>query len=73
MTLKFYGFFQKILSTKFHENPSSGNLVACGRTDRQTDGHDAAIVVFCNAANAPKWQTPRTKIDDQADIEQCWM
>ena len=31
---------------KFHENPSGGNRVSCGRTDRQTDRHDEANSPF---------------------------
>jgi hypothetical protein len=35
---------------KFHENPSSGSRVLCGRTVGQTK----MIVAFRNFANAPK-------------------
>jgi len=34
-------FSKKTPNTKFHENPSGGNLVvSCGRTVGQTDRHD---------------------------------
>jgi hypothetical protein len=62
--------FPKMLSTKFHENPASGNLVACGRTDRQTAMMQLSSLSAILRTRL-KWQTPRTKIDDQADIEQC--
>ena len=34
--------FEKFPNIKFHENPSSGSRVLCGRTDRQsqTEEHD---------------------------------
>jgi hypothetical protein len=34
-------FFRKIPKCQIHENPSHGRrVVACGRTNRQEDGHD---------------------------------
>jgi hypothetical protein len=50
--------FEKFSIIKFHENPSSGSrVVACGRTDRQTDRQTdmtKVIVSFRNFAYAPK-------------------
>jgi len=36
--LIFSAYFQKIFSTKFHQNPSSGSGVPCGLTGRHTNG-----------------------------------
>ena len=42
--------FEKVLNTKFYQNPSSGCLVVpCGQTDMTE-----LIVAFRNFANAPK-------------------
>jgi len=47
-------FSKNTRNIKFHENPSSGSrVVACGRTDRQTD-MTKLIVAYRNFANAPK-------------------
>jgi len=50
--LEFSGqIFEKSSNIKLHENPSSGSrVVACGRTYRQTDGHDET--------NSPSSQLP---------------
>ena len=46
--------FEKHSNIKFHENPSSGSrVVACGRTDGQTD-MAKSVAAFRNFANAPK-------------------
>jgi hypothetical protein len=46
--------FEKYSNSKFHANVSSGgHIVACGQTDRQTDGHDEAnshFLQFCQCA-----------------------
>ena len=43
--------FEKYSTTKFHENPSSGNrVVPCG----QKDGHGKANSRFRNSAQLPK-------------------
>ena len=40
---------------KFHENPHSGSqVVPCRQTDRRTERHFEADVVFGNFANAPE-------------------
>jgi hypothetical protein len=42
--------FEKVLNTKFYQNPSIGSLVVpCGQTDMTE-----LIVAFRNFANAPK-------------------
>ena len=46
--------FEKVLNTKFYQNPSSGGrVVSCGQKDRRTD-ISKLIVVFRNFVNAPK-------------------
>jgi hypothetical protein len=45
--------FEKYSNIRFHENPSSGSRVPCGRTDGQTH-MIKLIVAFRNLANAPK-------------------
>jgi len=43
--------FQKSSNTKFHENPSCGSrVVACGRTEKQTDRHGEAICLFSQSS-----------------------
>jgi hypothetical protein len=64
-------FFSKD-STKFRENPSGGNRVACGRSDGQTAMMQLSSLSAILRTRL-KWQIPGTKIDDQADIQQCWM
>jgi hypothetical protein len=44
--------FEKFSNIKFHENPSSGSRVPCGRPDGRQDM--TLIVAFHNFANAPK-------------------
>jgi hypothetical protein len=46
--------FEKYSDIKFHENPSIGSRVPCGRTDGQTDRMTKLIVAFCNFAITPK-------------------
>ena len=55
MILSCYGqIFEKSSNIKFHETPSSGNLVVpCGQVDGQTDRHDGTDSHFCNFANEP--------------------
>jgi len=55
MKLEFSGeIFEKFPDIKFHERLSSGSrVVACGRTDMETD-MTKLIVAFRNFANAPK-------------------
>ena len=54
-TLIFSTDFRKLLK---YQNPSSGNRVPCGWTDRQTEDGKTDMtkltVAFCNFANAPK-------------------
>jgi hypothetical protein len=50
--------FFKYSHNEFHENPSSGSqVVPCGQTDGQRDGHDEAdnrFSQFCERAQKPK-------------------
>jgi hypothetical protein len=55
--LNFMDIFPKILNTKFYENPASGNLLACGRTVRETAMMQLSSL-FCNFAKAPKMANP---------------
>jgi hypothetical protein len=58
--------FRKTLNVKFHENLSSGKyVVACGRTDAQTDGKTTDMtkqtVAFRNFAYAAKTKLIKEK------------
>ena len=78
-------FEKKPSNIKFHENLcSGGRVVACGRTDGQTDRQTKLTVVFRNFANAPKnsdteswgnkqeWlQCQRSEHAEQADEWHC--
>jgi hypothetical protein len=53
LTLIFSTIFEISLKIKFHENPSNGSRVPCGRTGRRTNMTDL-IVGFRNFVNVPK-------------------
>jgi hypothetical protein len=50
----FRQIFEKFSNTKFHENPSSGSRVPCGRSYGRGTDMTKLIVVCCNFANVPK-------------------